>query len=49
MPKPLFLTRPSGLCVRFFLPQNMRSRVGSRFVVRRLHVRTGDQAVSVFA
>lgn len=44
MPKPLFLPRPSGLYVRFLVPQDMRSQVGSRFVVRRLHLPLGDRA-----
>lgn len=44
MPKPLFLTRPSGLYVRFLIPADLRDAIGSRFVVRSLDGRRGDQA-----
>jgi hypothetical protein len=44
MPKPLLLTRPSGLFVRFLVPADLREQVGSRFVVRSLHGRRGDAA-----
>lgn len=44
MPKPLFLTRPSGLYVRFLVPQDLRDLVGSRFVVRPLRLPVGDEA-----
>lgn len=44
MPKPLFLTRPSGLYVRFLIPTDLRPAIGSRFVVRSLGSRRGDEA-----
>jgi integrase len=44
MPKPLFLTRPSGLYARYLVPADLRSAIGSRFVVRSLGGRRGDKA-----
>jgi integrase len=44
VPKPLLLTRPSGLYVRFLIPADLRRAIGSRFVVRSLDGRRGDQA-----
>lgn len=49
MPKPLFLTRPSGLYVRFLVPADLRAQIGSRFIVRALGGRRGDQARLVAA
>lgn len=39
MPKPHYLSRPSGLYARFLVPKDLRDRVGSRFLVRALHAR----------
>lgn len=36
MSKPFFLRRPSGLFCRFLVPVDLRSQIGSRFIVRRL-------------
>ncbi len=36
MPSPLVYARPSGLFVRFLVPLDLRSRIGSQFVVRAL-------------
>ncbi|HVJ63334.1 MAG TPA: hypothetical protein VM555_11560, partial [Tahibacter sp.] len=36
MPSPLVYTRPSGLFVRFWVPPDLRDRVGSKFIVRAL-------------
>ncbi len=44
MPKPLFLARPAGLYVRFLVPLDLRSSIGSRFVVRALRLPAGDRA-----
>ena len=44
MLKPLFLTRPSGLYVRFLIPADLRSAIGARFLVRSLGSRRGDEA-----
>ena len=44
MPKPLFLTKPSGLYVRFLVPADLRSAIGRRFVVRSLGGKRGDEA-----
>lgn len=49
MPKPLFLTRPSGLYVRFLVPADLRPLVGSRFIVRAMGGRRGDRARLVAA
>ncbi|WP_343123683.1 site-specific integrase [Pseudoxanthomonas sp. Root630] len=49
MPKPLLLSRPSGLYVRFLVPTDLRAVVGSRFLVRALHVPSGDAARLVAA
>lgn len=49
MPKPLFLSRPSGLYVRFRVPSDLRDRVGSRFLIRSLRGHTGDDARLVAA
>lgn len=43
MPKPLLLARPSGLYARFLIPQDLRPRLGQRFVVLPLR-RRGDDA-----
>lgn len=44
MPKPYFLTRDSGLYVRFRVPDDVRSQVRSRFLVRSLGGLRGDDA-----
>ena len=44
MPKPLFLSRPSGLYVRFRLPSDIHALLGLRFIVRPLHLPDGDGA-----
>ena len=44
MPKPHFLPRPSGLYVRFRAPTDLRSAVGSRFILRSLRGLRGDAA-----
>jgi len=44
MPKPLILTRPSGLYVRFFVPEDVRPHIGTRYLVRSLGNRRGDDA-----
>ena len=49
MPKPLLLTRPSGLYVRFLVPIDLRSQIGSRFLVRSLGHHRADQARLVAA
>ena len=49
MPKPLFLTRPSGLYVRFRVPSDLRAQVGSRFLIRSLKSYRGDDARLVAA
>ena len=49
MPKPLYLTRPSGLYVRFRVPSDLRAHVGSRFLVRSLRGYQGDDARLVAA
>ncbi|WP_448670976.1 DUF6538 domain-containing protein [Pseudoxanthomonas mexicana] len=49
MPKPLFLTRPSGLYVRFRVPSDLRAQVGARFLVRSLRSYRGDDARLVAA
>ena len=42
--KPLFIARPSGLFVRFFVPTDMRAQVGSRYIVRSLGEVRGHRA-----
>lgn len=49
MPKPLFLSRPSGLYVRFRVPSDLRDQVGSRFLIRSLRGYVGDDARLVAA
>ncbi|WP_343136925.1 DUF6538 domain-containing protein [Luteibacter rhizovicinus] len=44
MPKPLFLHRKAGLYVRFRVPADLLPVVGSRFLVRPLHMTKGDAA-----
>jgi integrase len=44
LPRPFFLHRPTGLYVRFLIPQDLRAVVGSRFLVRSLKGLTGDRA-----
>jgi integrase len=44
VPKPYFLPRPSGLYVRFLVPRHAREAWGSRFLVRSLGRRRGDEA-----
>ncbi|MET4728566.1 integrase [Lysobacter enzymogenes] len=44
MPKPYFLSRPSGLYVRFRVPDDVRHKVGLRFIVRALGPLRGDSA-----
>lgn len=41
MSKPYFLARPSGLFCRFLVPSDLRSVIGTRFLVRKLN--TSDQ------
>jgi integrase len=48
MPKPLFLTRRSGLYARFLVPLDLRQVVGSHFLVRPLYA-VGDGARLVAA
>lgn len=36
MPSPFVFVRPSGVFVRFWVPLDLRARVGSKFIVRRL-------------
>ncbi len=36
MPSPFVYARPSGIFVRFWVPLDLRPRVGSKFLVRRL-------------
>lgn len=44
MPKPYFLQRPSGLYVRFLVPEHARHVWGARFIVKSLGARRGDAA-----
>lgn len=44
MPKPYLLTRPSGLYARYFVPEDLQSVVGSRFIVKTLAGLRGDSA-----
>jgi integrase len=44
LPKPYFLPRPSGLYVRFLIPQHAREAWGCRFLVRSLGRRRADEA-----
>lgn len=44
MPKPYFLVRPSGLYVRFLVPQDLRLQITSRYLVRSLGSARGDRA-----
>jgi len=44
VPNPLFLRRPSGLYVRFFVLADVRAQIGRRFLVRPLYVAQPDQA-----
>ena len=44
MPKPLFLSRPAGLYVRFLVPFDLRPMVGSHFIIRRIPMPSGDHA-----
>jgi len=44
VPKPYFLRRPAGLYVRFFVPTDLRSLVGSRYLVRPVRLALGDAA-----
>ncbi len=44
MPKPLFLQRPAGLYVRFLIPKDLQPELGSRFIIRPLHLPSGDRA-----
>ena len=48
MPKPLFLTRRSGLYARFLVPLDLRQMVGSHFLVSPLYA-VGDGARLVAA
>lgn len=36
MPSPFVFARPSGVFVRFWVPLDLRARIGSKFLVRRL-------------
>lgn len=49
MPKPLMLSRSAGLYARFFVPTDLRAVVGTRYLVRSLGARRGDQARLVAA
>lgn len=49
MPTPAFVHRPSGLYVRFFVPRDLQSRVGSFYLVRPLRAPVGDAARLVAA
>jgi integrase len=49
MPKPYFLTRPSGVYVRFLVPSDLRPALGSRYLIRALGMRHGDEARLVAA
>ncbi len=42
--RPFFLTRRSGLYVRFFVPTDLQSQVGSRYLVRPLGLLRGNAA-----
>ncbi|QWF18137.1 site-specific integrase [Lysobacter capsici] len=44
MPKPYFLSRPAGLYVRFRVPEDLRLKIGLRFVVRSMRGLRGDAA-----
>ena len=44
LPKPYFLTRPSGLYVRYQIPKPIRLMLGCRFIVRSLGRLRGDPA-----
>ncbi|MCL1525015.1 hypothetical protein M3O39_00005, partial [Xanthomonas nasturtii] len=44
MPKPYFLRRPAGLYVRFFVPTDLQALIGSRYLVRPVHLSLGDAA-----
>lgn len=44
MPAPYFLRRSSGLYVRFFVPADLQSRLGSRYLVKPLRLPLGDHA-----
>lgn len=44
MPKALLLARKTGLYVRFFVPTDLRSRLGCRFIVRSLQGTQKDEA-----
>lgn len=44
MPKPYFIQRPSGLYVRFLVPEYARSTWGARFILKSLGGRRGDEA-----
>ncbi|MCC4631588.1 DUF6538 domain-containing protein [Xanthomonas citri pv. malvacearum] len=44
MPAPYFLRRSSGLYVRFFVPADLQSRLGSRYLVKPLRIPLGDHA-----
>lgn len=49
MPKPFFIARPSGLFVRFLIPQALRKRLGARYFLRRLYTPDPDRARLVAA
>lgn len=44
MPKPLLLHRPSGLYVRFFVPVDLQTRIGSKYLIRSLQGARADCA-----
>lgn len=44
VPKPYFIPRPSGLYVRFLVPVHARPIWGSRFILKSLGTRRGDEA-----
>lgn len=49
MPKPFLLPRRSGLYARFFVPTDLQGVVGSRYLVRPLHLPPSDAARLVAA
>lgn len=44
MPKPYFLSRPSGLYVRFLVPHYAQPLWGGRYIIKSLGARRGDEA-----
>jgi integrase len=44
MPKPLLMNRKSGLYVRFFVPVDLQTRIGSKYLIRSLQGVRADAA-----